>query len=218
MPYLHPLDKISEFRNYGYFIPSFVFDPLNVRSNDRFKNGYEHLKRDIENFDESFKTLNKMIEDYNHDLKEFETTGLENLITRYFEEHSFKVECYSKKQPSKNTVVMLSEFLRILKHFWREGTPFEYKFNEKDELVINGSISLITVLDGYQSKMTDCMEGLKEHEEILESHMNLIDRHNNIKMKADSLSEDIGKKLVIRIEDGVYNKDCEMCTKYINEG
>lgn len=200
---------ITTFSN-NYFIPNIKFDPLDICESGYFEEGYKHLVKDIEGFDDDFEFIKKSIIDYNEDLKKFEDKELDDLISKYFAKTGFNITLNPNIPNEDNTIVLTSEFKQILKRYWyEEGYSFSHQLQD-GYLKINNTITIAKTSKDIE-EINNCIEGIKINDEILSAHKNLIDIFSNIKDKSTYLSKMIEKKTIMPIEKGRYATTCEEC-------
>lgn len=195
------------------FIPRIIFDPSEIQKSDYFEEGLKHLEKDIPNFRSRFENLENRITKFNSDLDTFETSELERLVSEYLEKNGFIPTMFIKDLPTTNNTILVPILLPYFRNYWKRKERFNYKVDDK-WLKINNVATIGLISEENESKIDGCMEGLKHDISVCQKHMDLIDNYNSILKESETLTNEIGKKIVIRIEKGIYDTVCSDCEKY----
>lgn len=111
---------------------------------------------------------------------------------------------------------MVSAILyEILKRRWTEGTDFNYKFNDKNELIINASTTIAVVCDDRKQRLYDVLDDLKIYDKILMEFMNIVEDFQKIKSEYLYLSTDIENNAINKILKTTYNTTCKECVSIV---
>jgi hypothetical protein len=159
---------------------------------------------------ECFERIEKDVNDYNKDLKNFEENGLENIIKDYFGKKGFNTIDNSEIPTIDNTIV-IKELIPMLKRCWYEQPiPFVKEYEDGYLKIIYNTI-IAKVTEDRKDDLKGCIEELKDYEEINRANLNLVEFFNIIKNNSEIISKEIGKNIVKEIEIGTYKTQCKFC-------
>ena len=193
----------------SYFIPLIEFDPLYVRGSDYWKEGFLHLSKDIKNFENRLSWIENNIKEYNCDLEKFEKEERKELVANYFEENGFFVTDDVSRNPSNNTIIVRN-LLDSLKIYWKSKEDFRLLW-ENQLLKINGVQTIASITSENKTKIENCIDYLKNSDIVLKRYYDLAGYYNKIKEEAEGLSREIGSKVIIKKEKGIYKTTCKNC-------
>lgn len=184
-------------------IPFIDFDPLKIRDRDYYIEGIKHLKSKIDNFEERFNEIENEVKEYNYELMDFEEKGLNNLLSKFFEENGFNTTDKTGVMPTKNTII-IEYLIDHLIRYWKYNENLESKLKLEGELFKINETIIASMDPENEDRLRDCIRRSKNQKDIVNKYEDLRDRLIKIINNTESLKEEIIDNLVLPIDLGTY--------------
>ena len=94
---------------------------------------------------------------------------------------------------------------------WTEGIECKYRYNNNNELIINGSTAIAIVSNDRKQRLYDVLDDLKNYDIILMEFMNLIEYFKKIRYEHLFLSTAIENNTINKILMRTYKTTYEEC-------